>query len=88
MELNLPYLGNAAQKYQKAFERYSDEDPYYRLELEGENGPGVQQKLIGIRLGRWLIFLNTFMTSLFVFLYKVVQHLILIFMRLLRYYFC
>ena len=35
---------NAAQKYQKAFERYSDEDPYYRLELEGENGPGVPTK--------------------------------------------
>jgi hypothetical protein len=32
---------NAAEKYQKAFERYSDEDPYYKLELEGENGPGV-----------------------------------------------
>ncbi|XP_066317809.1 zinc finger BED domain-containing protein RICESLEEPER 2-like [Miscanthus floridulus] len=35
---------NAAQKYQKAFERYSDEDPYYILELEGENGPGVPTK--------------------------------------------
>lgn len=32
---------NAAEKYQKAFERYSDKDPYYKLELEGENGPGV-----------------------------------------------
>ena len=36
---------NAAQKYQKAFERYSDEDPYYKLELEGENGPGVPTKI-------------------------------------------
>lgn len=35
---------HAAEKYQKAFERYSDEDPYYRLELEGENGSGVPTK--------------------------------------------
>lgn len=34
---------NAAQKYEKAFQRYSDEDPYYRLELEND-GPGVPVK--------------------------------------------
>lgn len=35
---------NIAQQYEKAFERYSDEDPYYRLDLEGENGLGVPEK--------------------------------------------
>ena len=35
---------NAAQKYEKAFQRYSDEDPYYMLELEGEGGHGVPVK--------------------------------------------
>lgn len=35
---------NVAQQYEKAFERYSDEDPYYKLELEGEDGPGVPDK--------------------------------------------
>jgi hypothetical protein len=35
---------NAAQKYEKAFQRYNDEDPYYVLELEGEGGPGVPVK--------------------------------------------
>jgi hypothetical protein len=35
---------NTAQQYEKAFERYSDEDPYYKLELESDNGPGVPTK--------------------------------------------
>jgi len=35
---------NVAQQYEKAFERYSDEDPYYKLELESQNGPGVPTK--------------------------------------------
>jgi hypothetical protein len=35
---------NATQKYHKAFERYSDDDPYFTLELEGENGPGIPTK--------------------------------------------
>jgi hypothetical protein len=35
---------NVAQQYEKAFERYSDEDLYYKLELEGEDGPGVPDK--------------------------------------------
>ena len=35
---------NASQKYEKAFQRYNDEDPYYMLELEGEGGPGVPVK--------------------------------------------
>jgi hypothetical protein len=35
---------NTAQQYEKAFERYSDEDPYYRLELESENAPGIPTK--------------------------------------------
>lgn len=35
---------NAAQKYEKAFQRYSDEDPYYKLELEADGGPGVPVK--------------------------------------------
>jgi len=33
-----------AQEYEKAFERYSDEDPYYSLELESEKAPGVPIK--------------------------------------------
>lgn len=35
---------NTACMYEKAFERYNDEDPYYRIELEFENGPGVPEK--------------------------------------------
>jgi hypothetical protein len=34
---------SAAEKYEKAFQRYYDEDPYYKLELENE-GPGVPVK--------------------------------------------
>jgi hypothetical protein len=31
-------------EYEKAFKKYSDEDPYYRLELESEKAPGVPIK--------------------------------------------
>ncbi|CAN6253526.1 unnamed protein product [Urochloa humidicola] len=41
--LNLDVCTHAAQKYEKAFQRYSDEDPYYKLELKSE-GPGVPEK--------------------------------------------
>jgi hypothetical protein len=34
---------NAPKKYEKAFQRYCDEDPYYKLELE-TNGPRVLVK--------------------------------------------
>jgi hypothetical protein len=43
---------NIAQQYEKAFERYSDEDPYYRLDLEGENGLGVPEKSDWERKGK------------------------------------
>ncbi|CAD6262098.1 unnamed protein product [Miscanthus lutarioriparius] len=34
-----------AKQYEKAFERYSDEDPYYKLDLNDEkDGPGVPEK--------------------------------------------
>ncbi|CAD6259402.1 unnamed protein product [Miscanthus lutarioriparius] len=36
---------NTAQQYEKAFEMYSDEDPYYKLDLNDEkDGPGVPEK--------------------------------------------
>lgn len=38
------HMLNIAQQYEKAFERYSDEDPYYKLDLEGHDGPGVPEK--------------------------------------------
>lgn len=36
---------NTAQQYEKAFEMYSDEDPYYKLDLNDEkDGPGIPEK--------------------------------------------
>ncbi|CAN6374533.1 unnamed protein product [Urochloa humidicola] len=36
-------LANAIP-YEKAFERYKDDDPYYQLDLEGQNMPGIPEK--------------------------------------------
>ncbi|XP_072147896.1 zinc finger BED domain-containing protein RICESLEEPER 2-like [Setaria viridis] len=44
-ELNCHSKKNAnAIPYEKAFERYKDDDPYYQLDLEGQNMPGVPVK--------------------------------------------
>jgi hypothetical protein len=51
---------NTAQKYQKAFERYSDEDPYYRLDLEAQDGPGVPNKADWDRARKMAEFLEHF----------------------------
>ena len=43
---NSTYLMLAsAIPYEKAFERYKDEDPYFQIDLEGQNMPGIPDKL-------------------------------------------
>jgi hypothetical protein len=47
---------------------YSDEDPYYKLDLESEDGPGVPQKAYWEKAREMDGFFNISMSSLFVFL--------------------
>jgi tRNA 2-selenouridine synthase SelU len=48
---------SAAEKYEKAFQRYYNEDPYYKLELE-KDGVGVPKKSDWERVSKMAEFLE------------------------------
>ena len=77
---------NVAQQYEKAFERYSDEDLYYKLELEGEDGPGVPDKADWQKARKMAEFLEHFYEL--TLRVSATSHLTPISMRLLMFWFC
>jgi hypothetical protein len=77
-----------AQEYEKAFERYSDEDPYYRLELESEKALGVPIKSDWEKARKMAQFLKYFYDLTLRVSTTSRQHLTHTFMKLLMFWFC
>ena len=48
-----------AVAYEKVFERYAEDDPYYAIDLNGENSLECQILMIGLVQRRWPSFLST-----------------------------